>query len=62
MAALNFFYIVIVFSLAVCTVSKTHHEAANVSILVINVLGSTVVSPYVGMARKQNGGYNASIS
>ena len=26
------------------------------------VLGSTVVSPYVGMARKQNGGYNASIS
>ena len=23
------------------------------------VLGSTVVSPYVGMARKQNGGYNA---
>ena len=25
-------------------------------------LGSTVVSPYVGMARKQNGGYNASIS
>ena len=28
----------------------------------LNVLGSTVVSPYVGMARKQNGGYNASIS
>ena len=28
----------------------------------ISVLGSTVVSPYVGMARKQNGGYNASIS
>ena len=28
----------------------------------IIVLGSTVVSPYVGMARKQNGGYNASIS
>ena len=27
-----------------------------------SVLGSTVVSPYVGMARKQNGGYNASIS
>ena len=27
-----------------------------------NLLGSTVVSPYVGMARKQNGGYNASIS
>ena len=26
------------------------------------VLGSTVVPPYVGMARKQNGGYNASIS
>ena len=26
------------------------------------VLGSTVVSPYVGMARKQNGGYNASTS
>ena len=26
------------------------------------LLGSTVVSPYVGMARKQNGGYNASIS
>ena len=26
------------------------------------VLGSTVVSPYVGMARKLNGGYNASIS
>ena len=24
------------------------------------LLGSTVVSPYVGMARKQNGGYNAS--
>ena len=28
----------------------------------VAVLGSTVVSPYVGMARKQNGGYNASIS
>ena len=28
----------------------------------IHLLGSTVVSPYVGMARKQNGGYNASIS
>ena len=28
----------------------------------IPVLGSTVVSPYVGMARKQNGGYNGSIS
>ena len=28
----------------------------------MEVLGSTVVSPYVGMARKQNGGYNASIS
>ena len=28
----------------------------------MRVLGSTVVSPYVGMARKQNGGYNASIS
>ena len=28
----------------------------------MQVLGSTVVSPYVGMARKQNGGYNASIS
>ena len=27
-----------------------------------SLLGSTVVSPYVGMARKQNGGYNASIS
>ena len=27
-----------------------------------HILGSTVVSPYVGMARKQNGGYNASIS
>ena len=27
-----------------------------------DLLGSTVVSPYVGMARKQNGGYNASIS
>ena len=27
-----------------------------------HLLGSTVVSPYVGMARKQNGGYNASIS
>ena len=26
------------------------------------LVGSTVVSPYVGMARKQNGGYNASIS
>ena len=26
------------------------------------LLGSTVVSPYVGMARKQNGGFNASIS
>ena len=26
------------------------------------LLGSTVVSPYVGMGRKQNGGYNASIS
>ena len=31
-------------------------------VLVLYVLGSTVVSPYVGMARKQNGGYNASIS
>ena len=29
---------------------------------ILPVLGSTVVSPYVGMARKQNGGYNASIS
>ena len=28
----------------------------------IVLLGSTVVSPYVGMARKQNGGHNASIS
>ena len=28
----------------------------------LRLLGSTVVSPYVGMARKQNGGYNASIS
>ena len=28
----------------------------------VQVLGSTVVAPYVGMARKQNGGYNASIS
>ena len=28
----------------------------------LELLGSTVVSPYVGMARKQNGGYNASIS
>ena len=28
----------------------------------VRILGSTVVSPYVGMARKQNGGYNASIS
>ena len=28
----------------------------------ITLLGSTVVSPYVGMPRKQNGGYNASIS
>ena len=26
------------------------------------LLGSTVVSPYVGMARKQNGSYNASIN
>ena len=26
------------------------------------VLGGTVVPPYVGMARKQNGGYNVSIS
>ena len=31
-------------------------------ILCMCVLGSTVVTPYVGMARKQNGGYNASIS
>ena len=30
--------------------------------VVLWLLGSTVVSPYVGMARKQNGGYNASIS
>ena len=30
--------------------------------IIIMLLGSTVVSPYVGMARKQNGGYNASIS
>ena len=30
-------------------------------IIFINI-GSTVVSPYVGMATKQNGGYNASIS
>ena len=28
----------------------------------LKLLGSTVVSPYVGMARKQNGGYNGSIS
>ena len=26
------------------------------------LLGSTVLPPYVGMARKQNGGYNASTS
>ena len=26
-----------------------------------DLLGSTVVSPYVGMATKQNGGFNASI-
>ena len=32
------------------------------SVVTIKVLGSTVVSPYVGMARRQNGGYNASIS
>ena len=32
------------------------------AILKCQLLGSTVVSPYVGMARKQNGGYNASIS
>ena len=31
-------------------------------VVALPVLGSTVVSPYVGMARKQNGGYNASIS
>ena len=30
--------------------------------LILQLLGSTVVSPYVGMTRKQNGGYNASIS
>ena len=30
--------------------------------IICYILGSTVVSPYVGMARKQNGGYNASIS
>ena len=30
--------------------------------IILALLGSTVVSPYVGMARKQNGGYNASIS
>ena len=29
---------------------------------IFTLLGSTVVSPYVGMARKQNGGFNASIS
>ena len=34
----------------------------NMIILSISLLGSTVVSLYVGMARKQNGGYNASIS
>ena len=32
------------------------------AVYVYKLLGSTVVSPYVGMARKQNGGYNASIS
>ena len=31
-------------------------------ICILHILGSTVVSPYVGMARKQNGGYNARIS
>ena len=35
-----------------------NEESSKISML----LGSTVVSPYVGMARKQNGGYNGSIS
>ena len=41
---------------ATTTLNRLLHSAA------IYILGSTVVSPYVGMARKQNGGYNASIS
>ena len=46
---------------------RIHHQVkyqrlnANTCI-VAAILGSTVVSPYVGMARKQNGGYNGSIS
>ena len=39
-----------------------HHSTSTGHVVYTNLLGSTVVSPYVGMARKQNGGYNASIS
>ena len=42
--------------------SENCYYLFNYSIINNALLGSTVVSPYVGMARKQNGGYNASIS
>ena len=53
------------------TVHKPHNSCLSMCLVPNSVtilgfmtflLGSTVVSPYVGMARKQNGGYNASIS
>ena len=44
------------------TINSEHHSIAAVLGSTVVSLGSTVVSPYVGMARKQNGGYNASIS
>ena len=46
---------------AIVTSIRTKHQNRT-SCIVNALLGSTVVSPYVGMARKQNGGYNASIS
>ena len=56
-------YFVAMQSILIITVKKqSNFLFVAVKCLNIIVLGSTVVSPYVGMARKQNGGYNASIS
>ena len=53
-------YFVAMQSILIITVKKQSNFLF-VAVKCLNI-GSTVVSPYVGMARKQNGGYNASIS
>ena len=69
----NLYYQIVLTLLAIDLrkyIQKSYCVAVHVMIMsaIMNVrqlsviLGSTVVSPYVGMARKQNGGYNASIS